>query len=75
MTLSELEEGLQARIIDLSGINPLVRRRLLDLGILEGSMIRLIHRLPLRGAFALEVNHQEFGLRYAEAKRIEVEVV
>ena len=71
--LFELKRGEKATIIDLSKVNKFVKRRLLDLGIMEGEEILLKNRLPFRGPFMLDHSGQCLGIRYQEAAQIEIE--
>ncbi|MGG0656662.1 FeoA family protein [Rummeliibacillus pycnus] len=73
MSLNELKLGKKAVIINLSNLNKYVKRRLLDLGILEGEEVMLKNRMPFHGPFMLEHNGQILGIRYQEAALIEIE--
>ncbi|WP_102691310.1 FeoA family protein [Rummeliibacillus pycnus] len=73
MSLNELKLGEKAVIKNLSNLNRYVKRRLLDLGILEGEEIMLKNRMPFHGPFMLEHNGQILGIRYKEATLIEIE--
>lgn len=75
MLLYELEQGKRATIIDLSKVNAIVKRRLLDLGIMEGEKIILKNRMPFRGPFMLDHSGQCLGIRYQEAAQIGIEPV
>jgi ferrous iron transport protein A len=70
--LTEMKIGDRATIIDLSGLNRLVKRRLTDLGAREGSHIHFRRALPFGGPFILEAQGQLIGLRRADASAIEV---
>lgn len=71
--LGTLKAGETAVIKDISGANALVRRRLLDLGITEGSQICVKCIMPFGGPIMLESCGQCVGIRRHEACRIEVE--
>lgn len=73
MFLSDLQPKQKARILDLMLISELVRRRLLDLGVLEGTEIRVTRLLPFRGPITLESSGQSIGLRRSDARMIRVE--
>ncbi|TCS95761.1 FeoA family protein [Hazenella coriacea] len=75
MKLFELKKGHQAQIVDTSQLNPFIRRRLLDLGVTSGTLIRITQILPFGGAFTFEVNGQGIGIRRHEAKQIEVQII
>ena len=51
----------------------LVKRRLLDFGITEGSEVCVKNMMPFGGPLMLESNGQCVGIRRQEALRIEVE--
>jgi ferrous iron transport protein A len=72
LLLFELKRGEKATILDLSKVNEIVKRRLLDLGIMEGEDILLKDRLPFRGPFMLNHSGQCLGIRYQEAAQIEI---
>ncbi|MGC4377938.1 FeoA family protein [Fictibacillus sp. Mic-4] len=74
MTLTDLHAGGKARIINTGQINELVQRRLLDLGIMEGSVVSIKRILPLGGPVAVEAKGQLIGIRRREAKMIQVEM-
>ncbi|MFB6465201.1 ferrous iron transport protein A [Cytobacillus sp. Hz8] len=71
--LSQLKKGVKARIKNISEIDALVRRRLLDLGITEGSEVCVKCAMPFGGPFMIESYGQCIGIRRKEASRIEVE--
>ncbi|WP_071459047.1 FeoA family protein [Bacillus massilinigeriensis] len=73
--LGEMKKGEKALIRNISGADRLVRRRLLDLGISEGTEICIKCILPFGGPLMLESCGQCVGIRRKEAFRIEVERV
>lgn len=75
MRLSELKFGEKAKVIDLSAVSKLVKRRLMDLGIMEGTEIYLKCRMPFRGPYMLDNGGQSIGIRHQEASSIRVERV
>lgn len=75
MRLTDLQVGEKARIINTDHMNELVQRRLLDLGIMDGTLISIKRNLPLGGPVAVETKGQLIGLRRREAKLIQVEQV
>ncbi|MBA4602378.1 FeoA family protein [Thermoactinomyces mirandus] len=72
MTLADIQPGKKARIVSIENVNKLVRRRLIDLGIMEGSIICLKNSLPFGGPYTLEADGQSIGIRRREASLIEV---
>ncbi len=72
MTLEKLRPGERARLRSLLLQGPL-RRRLLDLGLTEGTEIRCLGRSPLGDPSAYWVRGAALALRRADCRRIEVE--
>ncbi|MBT2653757.1 ferrous iron transport protein A [Bacillus sp. ISL-18] len=70
---SALKAGDKGKIIDLSHVGHLVQRRLLDLGITEGSEVCVKCVMPFGGPIMIESSGQCVGLRRKEAVQIEVE--
>lgn len=75
MKLTEITRGTQVKIIDLASVNDLVRRRLNDLGIVEGTIISLRKALPFGGPCTIETKGQWIALSRKEAVCIQVEAV
>ncbi|MFB7642610.1 FeoA family protein [Peribacillus butanolivorans] len=73
MLLTDIHVGKQVRIINTNQMDELVNRRLLDLGIMEGSIVKIKRILPLKGPIAIEAKGQLIGIRHREAKMIQVE--
>jgi ferrous iron transport protein A len=73
--LGQLKPGDKGRITDITQADQLVRRRLLDLGIMEGSEICLKCIMPFGGPLMVESLGQCVGIRRKEACRIRVERV
>lgn len=71
--LGKLKEGEKAKIRDISQIDQLVRRRLLDLGITEGTEVCIKCFMPFGGPVMVESCGQCVGIRRKEAIQIEVE--
>ncbi|MBT2289771.1 ferrous iron transport protein A [Paenibacillus albidus] len=69
-----LHPGSTGSIHSIEGMNPILRRRLADLGVFEGVVIRLKGKGPFLGPVTLECNGQLFAIRRKEASRIEVNV-
>lgn len=70
-----LKEGDKGKIIDISHVGHLVQRRLLDLGITEGSEICVKCVMPFGGPIMIESCGQCVGIRRKEAVQIEVEKI
>lgn len=75
MWLSEIKPGSKAKITDITQVTEVVRRRLLDMGIMEGTVVCMKRLLPFGGPCALEASGQWIGIRRREAGLIRVEAV
>ncbi|WP_239004744.1 FeoA family protein [Paenibacillus tepidiphilus] len=73
-SLLHLKPGSSCSISKIEGMNPILRRRLADLGVSEGVVVRLKGKGPFLGPITLECNGQLFAIRRKEASRIEVQV-
>lgn len=71
MNLSELSIGQTASIGDISGERSF-RRRLLELGLLPGTTVRLLRIAPLGDPIELLVRDTCLSIRKQEAAQIEV---
>ncbi|MBR5094760.1 MAG: ferrous iron transport protein A [Oscillospiraceae bacterium] len=72
MTLDGLRPGERARVKALRLVGPL-RRRLRELGLIEGAEICCLGRSPLGDPAAYELRGAAVALRREEQGRIEVE--
>ncbi len=66
--------GSEARLLRIGGERSF-RRRLLELGLLPGSLVRLIRRADLGGVLELEVRRSRVTVRSSEAGELEVDGV
>ena len=73
-TLSTLSPGKEAVIESVDCASP-VGRRLLDLGFVTGSVVRVVRRAPLRDPVVYEVRGTRICLRRSESKLIRVRQV
>ncbi|AMA74339.1 FeoA family protein [Aneurinibacillus thermoaerophilus] len=70
--LAELLPGDKAKVVALSG-EGLVRRRLLDLGIVPQTVVEAVRRSPIGDPVAYRVRGTLIGLRKEDAMKIMVE--
>ncbi|MEY2191708.1 ferrous iron transport protein A [Neobacillus sp. BF23-41] len=70
-----LKAGGKGKIVNLSQVGLLVQRRLLDLGITEGSEVSVKCVMPFGGPVMIESCGQCVGIRRREAVQIEVEKI
>lgn len=75
MTLNDLHEGQKARIVSLSALSPHLVQKFLDLGIMDGVEVTLVHRAPLGDPIWLELKGYQITFRNDIAANIEVEVI
>jgi len=74
MRLSELKQGQRAVIAHVGG-NGLLRRRILEMGILRGTEVYVEKYAPLKDPMELIVKGYHVSLRVEEADHITVENV
>ncbi len=70
--LADLPAGQIGQIIDIKQMPSETYRRLLDLDILEGTVVKMIRKFPFGGPVSIEVNGQQIGIRRRDAEKIEV---
>jgi Fe2+ transport system protein FeoA len=73
MRLSELREG-QSAIVSRVGGDSILRRRILEMGILKGAHVHVEKYAPLKDPLELIVKGYHVSLRVKEAAQIEVQI-
>ena len=71
--LTDLNPGESGIVKGLSGDLPL-QSRLVEMGILPGTPIRMVKKSPFHGPLALKVRNYYISVRLVEAQSIQVEV-
>ena len=71
--LSELEPGEKAIIVKVQGSGAL-RRRLLDMGLIRGTEIKMVRKSPLGDPLEFLVKGYNLSLRKRECENVYVEV-
>ncbi len=71
MTLAELPLGQRGLIVSIAGESS-ARRRLLELGLLPQTEVRVVHVAPLGDPLSLRVRNGTLSIRRAEAHHISV---
>jgi ferrous iron transport protein A len=71
MTLGEMKPGQECEIVDVIADGAL-GQRLMDMGFIPGTRIRIIRNAPLTDPIELEVKGYNVSLRHSEAKGVEV---
>lgn len=73
LSLDELKNGEQARILSLDGLDAHIAKKFLDLGLLRGEVVTFIQRAPLGDPVWLEVKGYQLAFRREVARHIRVE--
>ncbi len=73
MLLSELKEG-QSAVVRRVGGNSILRRRILEMGIVKGTRIYVEKYAPLRDPVELIVKGYHISLRVEEASQITIDL-
>lgn len=71
-TLNQLKPGERATIIKVSGDGP-VRRRILDMGVVNGAEIEVVRVAPLGDPVEFLIKGYNLSLRKSEAREIQVD--
>ncbi|MGP7818965.1 FeoA family protein [Niallia sp. 01092] len=71
----KMQIGEKIKIKSLSQVNSLVKRRLLDFGITEGTIVSIQNIMPFSGPYILEYEGSKVGIRRKEVQNIEVEII
>lgn len=75
VSLSQLKKGQKAKVILLKTVEKDIRRRLLDMGITEGVLVKVKKIAPLGDPVDIELRGYELCLRKKDVDLIEVEVM
>ncbi|QDU85046.1 Ferrous iron transport protein A [Planctomycetes bacterium Pla163] len=70
--VSELVSGASGRLVGIGGARAF-RRRLMELGLVPGTLVRVVRRAPMGGIVELEVRRCRISLRLVEARDLTVE--
>lgn len=73
-TLADLRPGQAGRIRAIKVTGPL-KRRLMDMGVLTGELVKVEKVAPLGDPIEITVKHYRLSLRKDEARGIEVEAL
>ena len=71
-TLKDLKVGESAKVLRLHGQGA-VRRRIMDMGITRGTVVRVRKVAPLGDPLELTVRGYELSIRKADAQMVEIE--
>ncbi len=70
--LNDLPDGKEGRLVRLEG-DRAFRRRLMELGLLPGTPVRVVRRAEIGGVLELEVRRSRLTVRTGEASQVFVE--
>ena len=69
VSINTLADGVPGRLVSLGGSRAF-RRRLMELGLLPGTPVRIVRRAEIGGVLELEVRRSRLSLRTAEAEQL-----
>jgi ferrous iron transport protein A len=72
LRLIDLPNGREARLVRLEGDRGF-RRRLMELGLLPGTRVRVVRRADIGGVLELEVRRSRLTVRTLEASQVFVD--
>jgi ferrous iron transport protein A len=73
LSLADLAPGCEGIVLDVTGRDP-TSRRLLDLGLIRGTAVRVLRRAPLGDPVVYELRGYRLCLRHADAARVQMRV-
>lgn len=73
LPLAQLNEGERARVVSI-GVTDM-RRRLLDLGLIEGTQVECLQKSPFGDPVAFLIRGAVLALRSIDSKNITVEII
>ena len=73
LQLSDLETGQKGTVVRIAG-NIAARRRIIAMGIVRGTIIKVIRKAPLGDPVEFELRDYNLSLRRREAEKIYVDV-
>jgi len=74
MTLADLKIGEKGKIVKIQ-VTGAFKRRLMDMGVIVGTDIRVEKVAPLGDPIGVRIKSYALSLRVEEARQIEVEVI
>ena len=74
MTLDEMKLGQECEIVDVIA-DGMLGQRLLDMGFIPGTRIRIIRNAPLIDPIEIEMKGYNISLRHSDAKGVEVKIL
>ncbi len=74
MTLDEIKPDQECEIVDITS-EGIMGQRLLDMGFIPGTRIKVIRNAPLVDPVEFELKGYHISLRHSEAKQVEVSLL
>lgn len=75
MVLSELKMGQRANIVNMHDMEPIMRKKLLNLGFLPKAKIEMLHSAPMGDPIAIRCANSSIALRKSLLTQIKVELI
>jgi ferrous iron transport protein B len=72
--LSELKPGESGIIVGFSGGDPILRRRLAEIGMTKGEVVKVLRNAPLKDPVEFRVRGYDLSIKRDEASIVIVEV-
>ena len=71
MTLNELKPGQEGTVTSI-GTKGAMKRRLMDMGVTPGAMVKVVKVAPLGDPIEINIRSYELSLRKDEAQQIQI---
>ncbi len=71
MTLNELKPGQECRVVKVN-VGGVTGQRLLDMGLVPGTQIKIVRNAPLVDPVDLQLRGYHLSMRHSEARGVEV---
>ena len=75
ISFDKLKVGDVARVIKITAKNPALKRRIMDMGITKGIVIKIVKTAPLGDPLQVELRGYMLSLRKEDLKNIQGEVL
>lgn len=75
MFLSELKVGQRANIVHMHDMDPVMRKKLLNLGFLPKAQIEMLRHAPMGDPVAIRCANSSIALRKSLVSKIKVELI
>ncbi len=72
MTLGDLKPGQEGTVVSIGEKGP-IRRRIMDMGVTPGTLVKVIKVAPLGDPIEINIRGYELSLRKSEASQIQIQ--